>query len=155
MDFEKQLQQAIERGQHRQDAARSAQKMAEMTRDELRLKHTDFRLKLSEHIEAVLKKLADHFPGFQYETVYGEKGWGGAISRDDLRRGGSFFSRLEIVVRPLGEFPIVALSGKGTIRNRELFNWSYHEEIPQASMDTLQKAIDGWILGYAEQFAAH
>lgn len=154
MEFEKKLLQAIERGQHRNEAAQSARKTAELSRDELRTRHTDFRLALSEHIEQVLKKLAEHFPGFQYETVFGEKGWGGALTRDDLRRGGAAFSRLEIAVRPLGEFPVVALSGKGTIRNRELFNWSHHEEIVTANAVSLQAVIDGWILNYAEQFAA-
>ncbi len=155
MDFDQKLQQAIERGQVRNEASKSARKTDEMTRDELKRRHTDFRLHISEYIEAILKKTAEHFPGFRYETVYGEKGWGGAIYRDDLMRGGAMFSRLEIVVRPLGEYQIVALAGKGTIRNKELFNWSHHEEIVTATVESLNSMIDNWVLNYAEQFVAN
>lgn len=154
MDFDRKLQEAIQRGQTRNDAMAKARKTDQLSKDELKHRHTDFRLRVSEHIESALRKTAEHFPGFRYETVYGEKGWGGALYRDDLMRGGAMFSRLEIVVRPLGEFPVVVLGGKGTIRNRELFAWSHHEEIEEATSDSLNTVVDGWILNYAEQFAA-
>lgn len=154
VDFDKRLQQAIDRGQVRSGAAARADASSRMSQAELKRRHNDFRLALSEHIETVLRKTADHFPGFRYETLYGERGWGGAILRDDLMRGGPMFSRLEITVRPLGEFPVVSLTGKGTIRNRELFSWQHHEEIADASVEALAARIDEWVLNYAEQFAA-
>ncbi len=154
VDFDRKLQEAIARGQTRNDAMAKAQKSEQLSKDELKRRHTDFRLRVSEHIESALKKTAEHFPGFQYETVFGEKGWGGALYRDDLMRGGAMFSRVEFVVRPLGEYPIVVLTGKGTIRNRELFAWTHHEEIEEATTESLYAVIDGWILNYAEQFAA-
>lgn len=154
VDFEQKLQAAIQRGQVRGDAALQASQQARLSQEELRRRHTSLRLSLSEHIEKVLRQTAEHFPGFDYETIYGERGWGGAIRRDDLMRGGAMFSRLEITVRPLGEFPVVSLVGKGTVRNRELFPWLHHDQVEDAQLETLTAVIDGWVLSYAEQFAA-
>ena len=111
------------------------------------------------YYEKSLKKLIDHFPGFEYETIYGDRGWGGAISRDDITRSamgksGSFFSRLELTVRPLNEFHVVNITGKGTIQNKEMFNWNYFKDIPETDSEEFKKKIDAWILQYAEQFAA-
>jgi hypothetical protein len=154
VDFEKKLQAAIQRGQVRGDAAEQASQQARLSQEELRRRHNSLRLALSDHVEQVLKQTAEHFPGFTYETLYGDRGWGGAIRRDDLMRGGAMFSRLEITVRPLGEFPVVSLAGKGTVRNRELFPWQHHAELEDARPDALMAVIDSWVLGYAEQFAA-
>lgn len=159
MDFESKLEQAIERGQTRGSAQSDAQKRAEATKEEIRNKHNEFRLNLSEHIEVCLKKLSAHFPGFEYETIYGEKGWGGAIKRNDLTRGpngraGSFFSRVEITVRPQNEFNVVNIAGKGTIQDKEIFSWNHFEEIFEAKQDAFEGVIDKWVLQYAEQFAA-
>lgn len=154
MDFDKQLQSAIERGKNRGDAEAEAKREKKLSKEELRNRHTEFRLKLSEHIEHGLKKLCEHFPGFDYETIYGEKGWGGGLSRDDLNRGGSYFSRVEVMVRPLNEFNVVNISGKGTIHNKEVFAWNHFEEIPTSELDDFVAKIDSWILMYAEKFAA-
>ena len=110
MDFDEQLKQAIARGQGRGQTARASDANRQLSQDELRRRHTDFRLTLSDHIERALEALTHHFPGFKYETIYGERGWGGAISRDDLMRGGSFFSRLEVVVRPPNNFNVVNIA---------------------------------------------
>lgn len=153
-DFEEQIKQAIDRGRTRQDAQIAAEQAKKLSQEEIRSRHAQFRLQLSEHIELGLKKLANHFPGFRYETIYGERGWGGALSRDDLVRGGAKYSRIEIVIRPINEYQVVNLTGKGTVRNRELFAWNHFEEIGQADEGRLNALVDGWMLQYAEQFAA-
>lgn len=159
MDFEKELEAAIQRGQGR-SAQEEAQRQAEqLTQDQIKRRHNDHRIHLSEHAEKGLKRLADHFPGFQYESVFGDKGWGGAIYRDDLGpgasgRSASFFSRLELVVRPLTSYAVVDLFAKGTIRNKELFSRNYFREIQDVDEAHFIDLIDRWILEYAEQFAA-
>jgi hypothetical protein len=159
MDFERELEAAIERGQQRNEQRQHSEKLAEMTAEQIRIRHTEFRLSLSEHIELCLKKLENHFPGFEYETIYGSRGWGGAVSRNDLDRGptgraGSFFSRLEITVRPQSEFNVVNIAGKGTIRDKEICHWNHFEAIADAKNEVFEEMIDKWILEFAEQFAA-
>ena len=154
MDFEEKLKQAISRGKDRAEVDRVSDASRQMSHEELRRRHTECRLDLSEYIEQVLRKLANHFPGFAYETVYGERGWGGGLSRDDLMRGGSFFSRIEIVVRPYNNFNVVNISGKGTVKNREIANWNHFQEVASVDLDEFRQKIDSWILLYAEQFAA-
>lgn len=159
MDFEEKLRKAINRGEERSFHRREDQEQKKLSREDLKNRHNEFRLNLSDYIEKSLKKLIDHFPGFEYETIYGDRGWGGAISRDDITRSamgksGSFFSRLELTVRPLNEFHVVNITGKGTIQNKEMFNWNYFKDIPETDSEEFKKKIDAWILQYAEQFAA-
>lgn len=157
--FEKRLSKAVERGQQRgADLAREERQKA-LTEEELRKLHTAYRLQLSEHIEQCLKQLPNHFPGFQYETMYGDRGWGGACSRDDVgsgidRRRANFFSRLEMTIRPYSDLNVVELSAKGTIRNREVINRTHFELIGEVDTDTFVNLIDVWILEYAELYAA-
>jgi hypothetical protein len=158
MEFEDKLQRAIQRGQDRTSARANAQKRVESSKEDIRNRHNEFRLNLSDHIEACLKKLAQHFPGFDYETIYGAKGWGGAVSRNDIDRGpdgraGSFFSRIELTVRPQNEFNVVNIAGKGTIRDKEIFTWNHFEDILEAGQGEFQAKIDKWVLEFAEQFA--
>ena len=159
MDFESKLREAIERGQNRNAARASAEKKEAMTKEDIRNRHNQFRLNLSDHIESSFKKLAAHFPGFEYEMIYGSKGWGGALSRNDIDRGpdgraGSFFSRIEITVRPQSEFNVVNIMGKGTIRDKEIFNWNHFEDILESDEEAFIELIDKWILQFAETFAA-
>lgn len=159
MDFDDKLQQAIQRGQDRTVARSTAKKQVAATKEEIRNRHNEFRLNLSEHIETCLKKLAQHFPGFEYEVLYGEKGWGGALSRNDIDRGpdgkaGSFFSRIELTVRPQNEFNVANITGKGTIRDKEMFTWNHFENILEAKQESMEQMIDKWVLQFAEQFAA-
>ena len=159
MDFEDELQQAIERGQKLGNARTVAKKQAAMSKEDIRNRHNEFRLNLSDHIEGCLKRLAQHFPGFDYETLYGSKGWGGALTRNDIDRGpdgrtGSFFSRIEITVRPQSEFNVVNIAGKATIRDKEVFVWNHFEEIEEVQQETMEQMIDKWVLQFAEQFAA-
>jgi hypothetical protein len=158
MSFDDQLKQAIERGKKRGDEhAREARAKA-LTEEELRRMHTQFRLHLSEHIEACLKRLPAHFPGFQFETVFGDRGWGAACKRDDLRltRGtrASDYSRLEVTVRPHSPLNILEITGKGTVRNKEVFNRTYYELIADVDLEKFQQLVDAWVLEYAERYAA-
>src|SRR5688572_33480954 len=126
MSFDDRLKQAIVRGQHRSEVlARQAAAKA-LTEEEYRRLHSSVRLSISEHIEACLKRLPNFFPGFQYETMYGDRGWGGACFREDLRlsRGQrtNEYSRLEVTVRPYSTFHVLDLAAKGTIRNKEACN---------------------------------
>jgi hypothetical protein len=156
MDFEERLKEAIERGQRRGAAHASAEKMQKMSENELRSRHNQVRLRVSDHIERSMRKLADHFPGFQTEILYGEKGWGAAMTRDDvIGSGRSVFSRLEMFIRPISSLGIVDVIAKGTIRNRELFSRNYYDEIESTDADKLEQLVDTWLLEYAELYASH
>ncbi len=158
--FEQRLSKAVERG-HRRNAERlQAERAKAMSEEELRQLHTRYRLQFSERIEQCMRQLPNHFPGFQYETMYGERGWGGACSRDDLggRREGrrtNFFSRLEMTIRPYSPSHVVELVAKGTIRNKEVFDRRHFEMIHEVDAETFLNLIDVWVLEYAEQYAAH
>ena len=159
MNFDERLQNAIQRGQQRGEVqARVAQERA-LSEDELKQLHSRYRLQLSEHIEQCLRRLPGHFPGFQFETIFGERGWGAACSRDDLRlqRGqrDSDYSRLEMTVRPYSSYHVLDLVGKATIRNKEVFNRKYYERLQEADPAKFIEIIDAWVLEFAEMYAAH
>ena len=159
MNFDERLQKAIQRGQQRGEVqARAAQETA-LSEDELKQLHSRYRLQLSEHIEQCLRRLPGHFPGFQFETIFGERGWGAACSRDDLRlqRGqrDSDYSRLEMTVRPYSSYHVLDLVGKATIRNKEVFNRKYYERLQEAAPAKFIEIIDAWVLEFAEMYAAH
>ena len=84
-DFESRLESAISRGKKRANWKASEERQKELSEEELRRLHTSYRLSLSERIEGAIQRVADHFPGFQQESLYGEVGWGSACFRDDLR----------------------------------------------------------------------
>lgn len=158
MDFNERLQKAIKRGQRRsEDKARQA-KEKQLSEDELKRLHTQYRLQLSEHIEACLKTLPAHFPGFDYQTVFGERGWGASCSRDDIRMAGgrrnNDYSRLEMTIRPYSEYHVVDLATKGTIRNKEVFSRNHFEKIEDVDAAKFIELIDLWVLEYAELYAA-
>jgi len=158
MSFDDRLRQAIERGHKRgEDAARDAAVKA-MTEEEYRRLHSQVRLALSDHIESCVKRLPNFFPGFQYETMYGDRGWGGACFRDDLviSRGvrATNYSRLEVTVRPYSSLHVLDLAAKGTIQNKEAFNRNYFEELATADEQKFRDLIDAWVLEYAEMYSA-
>ncbi|MGB9688750.1 hypothetical protein [Thermogutta sp.] len=157
-DFEKRLQQAIERGRRRRDMQAEAEARRAMTEQELRSRHSELRLQLTDYIEQCLRKLQEHFPGFQFETVIAERGWGAALSRDDIDRHTQppqrRYSRIELVVRPLSEYFVLDLAGKATVRDKELFNRSFYQPLNEADLETFQEIIDKWILEFAEAYAA-
>lgn len=167
MDFEKRLQQAIQRGQSESTAKDQAQAERKLGEAELRKIHADLRLQFSEHIEECLRQLSDHFPGFEFSSVVGEEGWGAVINRDDLGLGSNkaqpqsknyythYYSKLQLVIRPFSSASIVELVGKGTIRNKEIFSRTQYQRLPDVDTSVMLQTIDQWVLEYAEKFAAH
>jgi hypothetical protein len=130
-----------------------------LNEQEIRRLHSQYRLELSDRIEESLKQVADHFPGFQFETVVNDRGWGAAVSRDDIdlkpgRAVRSFFSRLEIVIRPVSSAQVLELAAKATIRNKELFNRTHFQRLTEVDLTSFHETMDLWILEYAESYAA-
>jgi hypothetical protein len=159
-DFEQRLKRAIERGTARGALKAHQLRQTALSEEELKSLHGRYRLQLSEHIEQCLKQFVDHVPGFRYETVFGQRGWGAAASRDDLqaRRGGrreNVFSRLEITVRPCSPLFVLELAGKGTVRNKEVFNRSYFDRLQEADPARFLELVDAWVVEYAERFTAN
>ena len=164
MDFNKRLQQAIERGQKVSDSNDQARVSRALNEDELRKLYGNLRIQLSEHIEQCLRQLADHFPGFECRSVVGEEGWGAEIYRDDLGLGGvksqpktyysRFYSKLLLVIKPFSSAHIVELAGKGSIRNKEIFSRNQYQKLPDVDVPVMIQTIDQWVLEYAEKYAA-
>lgn len=159
MQFHERLSKAIERGEHISDRRSQAETEKRLNEKELKRLHSEYRLKLSERIEGCMQELLNHFPGFQYETIVGEKGWGGAVSRDDIgfddkRNRRNYYSRFELVIRPISKFFVLDLAGKGTIRNKEIFSRSHFHRVHEVDPHTFEEMIDSWTLEYAERFAA-
>ncbi|MBW3597659.1 MAG: hypothetical protein KY475_10325 [Planctomycetes bacterium] len=158
MDFEHRLQKAIERGHKRKQHEAHEARRRELTEQEIKSLHTQYRLILSEHIESLIKKLSNHFPGFQYETLYGDKGWGAACKRDDLELSAgkrtNQFSRLEMTIRPYSSVGVLELTAKGTVRNKEIYNRVHFEPVADADPQDFIELIDLWVLEYAELYAA-
>ncbi len=159
MSFEDRLQKAIERGKRKSEARKSEAEAKSLTDEELKRLHSTYRLRLSEQIEQRIRQLPGFFPGFRPETLFGERGWGAACSRDDLRRvegrrRENDYSRLEMTVRPYSSAPVLDLAAKGTIRNKEVFNRNYFEKLEEVDLDKFIELINVWILEYAELYAA-
>ena len=116
-------------------------------------------MELSEYIEGCLGHLPTHFPGFEAETIFGDRGWGAAVSRDDLSLPGggqrkNLYSRLEMTVRPASRYGILDMHAKGTIQNKELFRRQYFQEIAAVDLQAFKELVDQWALEFAEQYAA-
>jgi hypothetical protein len=158
MSFDDRIRQAIERGQKRSETAAREAAAKALTEEEYRRLHSQSRLRLSDYIESCIKRLPNFFPGFQYETMFGDRGWGGACFRDDLRlsRGArtTDYSRLEVTIRPYSSLHVLDLAAKGTIRNKEAFNRNFFEELEAADEQKFRELIDAWVLEYAEMYAA-
>lgn len=160
MSFEDRLQKAIQRGQRRSHAQEQEEAARAMSKEELKRLHSSYRLQLSEQIEKCIKQLPNYFPGFRFETIFGDRGWGAACSRDDLRVSGqrrreNTYSRLEITVRPYSpNLDVIELVGKGTIRNKEVFNRNFFDRIEEADPEKFAELVNVWVLEYAELFAA-
>lgn len=154
MEFEKRLEKAIVRGEHTRDAKVREKAEQEMSEEDLKSLHSQCRLELSEHLEDCLRKLVDHFPGFRYQTVVSEAGWGAKINRDDFigepgSRSENRYSRYEMVIRPFSSTHIVALAAKGAILNKEIINRSHYQFLSQVDVDSFKELIDLWVLEYA------
>lgn len=157
-DFDQRLQAAIQRGQRRQLRHAEAAHSAQLSEEECKRLHSAYRLKLSEQIEVAIDRIAQHFPGFRTEVLYGEVGWGAAAYRDDLvleaGKRSSRYSRLEMTIRPYGTHGVLDLRGKGTVANKELFHRNYF--VPMAEVDEadFSRLIDTWAIEYAEAYSA-
>ncbi|REJ70640.1 MAG: hypothetical protein DWQ31_00380 [Planctomycetota bacterium] len=158
MDFQQRLERAVQRGERTRRAREHEEEQKALSEEECRRLHGDYRLKLTEHIEKCVANLGDQFPGFEFETVMSDRGWGAACNRDDVGAAGgrrdSFFSRLEMVVRPLGKYPVIELAAKGTIRNKEVYNRQQYQPLDEVDLDSFVELIELWVLEYAELFAA-
>jgi hypothetical protein len=159
MDFDKRLERAISRGDKLRENRQRVRSDQDLSDEQLHSEHSRCRLELSEHIETCLRKLADYFPGFRFETVVSEEGWGARVSRGDInlvpgRPAGTQYSRLEIVVRPFSSAHIVELVSKATIRNKELFHRNNYQFVAQVDLQSLRGMVDLWVLEYAEAYAA-
>ena len=160
MNFQDRLQQAIQQGQKRAQAKDQAAKAKALSAEELKRLHNEHRLALSDHIEKCVAAMANQFPGFEVETLYGETGWGAAAKRDDAgaRRGSgrsNFYSRLEVTVRPVSSAFIVEINAKGTIRNKEVFARKHFQKVADVDVEQFNELIDAWVLEYADLFAAN
>jgi hypothetical protein len=157
-EFQSRLESAIKRGKKRAEHKASQQLAKQMSEEELRRLHTSYRLSLSDRIESTVNNVADHFPGFRIESLFGEVGWGAACYRDDLRieagRRHNQYSRLEMVIRPFSESQVLDLKGKATVMNRELFNRSHYVPVAEVDVEEFQQLIDAWAIEYAEVYAA-
>ena len=158
MDFEKRLEKAIVRGQQNRDIQAREKAEQAMSEEELKSLHSRYRIDLSDHIENCLKKLADHFPGFRFQTLVSDDGWGAKISRDDFnRQAGSgsknLYSRFEMLIRPFSSTHIVELVAKGTIQNKEILSRTHYQFLNQADVESFTELIDLWVLEYAEKFS--
>ena len=158
-DFDKRLDKAIQRGrQIKTDRARRHDEEA-LSAEELKRLHSQYRLDLSDHIEQCLKRLPNHFPGFQFESMVGERGWGAAVSRDDMGTGrdgkrDNFYSRLEMVVRPFASYGVLELTAKGTVRNKEIYNRKQFQKLAEVDLENFYELVDLWVLEFAELYAA-
>ncbi|MCH7988441.1 MAG: hypothetical protein IID46_04730 [Planctomycetes bacterium] len=158
MDFEQRLEKAIVRGQQNRDIHAREKAEQAMSEDELKSLHSRCRLDLSDHIENCLKKLSDHFPGFRFQTLVSDDGWGAKISRDDFNsRAGSgsknLYSRFEMLIRPFTSTHIVEMVAKGTIQNKEIISRSHYQFLNQVDVDSFTELIDLWVLEYAEKYS--
>jgi hypothetical protein len=156
-EFEDRLKKAVARGASRAESLQSAEERKRQEAEELKRLHTKYRLELSDHIEQVIRRLIDMFPGFRHQSVFGDAGWGSACVRDDLviEKGNrsNKYSRFEIVVRPVNDFNVLDLQAKGTIADRELMSRSLYQPIAQVDMARFQQAVDDWAVAYAELYA--
>jgi len=158
MEFKNRLKRAIERGRQRSDDLSRAEARKALSDEELRRLHSQYRLELSEQIEVCMRQLAEQFPGFDFENLVSDKGWGAAVSRDDVefagRRRDNAFSQLQMLIRPISSSHVVELAAKGTIRNKEIFNRTHFQRLEEADPTTFAEMIDLWVLEYAEQYSA-
>lgn len=158
MDFRERLQRATQRGQQARDAKVREAAAKALSEAECQRLHREYRLELLDHIERCLKQLAENFPGFAYEDIASDRGWGGAVRRDDLAiaagRRENLFSRLELVVSPHNQYHVLDITAKGAVRNKENFSRNHYHLLKDADLDAFRNLIEQWTLDYAEQYAA-
>ncbi|MCA9079086.1 MAG: hypothetical protein KDA58_00945 [Planctomycetaceae bacterium] len=159
MDFDARLKKAIERGEKARDQRSLEAQARELSEEERRNLHAGFRIELSDYIEQCLRKVVDHFPGFDFQTVVGEEGWGARIRRDDLQlsagRSNSLYSRMEMLITPFSTAgSILELTVKGTVRNREVISRKHFYKLTDVDLDLFRELIDQRALEFAELYSA-
>ena len=159
MDFHDRLQRAVQRGEQRRSESARNQALEQLSEEESKALHAQARAELSDHIESNLKHLAETFPGFEFQTVLSNDGYGAKVRRDDLRsRGGRpmthEYSHLELLVRSYSSARILEVVCRGAIANKEVLSRSAFQFLNQLDLDSLQQQVDQWVLEYAERFAA-
>jgi hypothetical protein len=158
MDFRERLQRASERGKQAKAAQLNEAAAKALSEEECRRLHSQYRLTLTEYIEHCLRELADNFPGFHYETIVDETGWGGAVSRDDVALGagrrGNLFSRLRVVVSPFNKYHVLELAAKGTVRNKEVLSRNHYQRLSDVDLQSFSELVELWVLDYAELYSA-
>ena len=158
MSFRERLQRATERGKQVREAQLNEAAAKALSEEECRRRHSQYRLELTDHIESVLKELADNFPGFRLETIMDESGWGAAASRDDIRisngRRANVFSRLQLVVSPYNTYRVLDIAAKGTVRNKELLSRNHYQRLADVDLQSFHELIEQWVLDYAELYSA-
>jgi hypothetical protein len=159
MDFEKRLEQAVSRGQRTSASRQNADAERALSEEEQKRLHSQYRLELSDHIEQSVQQLPRHLPGFRFETLVGAGGWGAKVSRDDWNpRSGetrsNLYSRLEVAVRPLGAYPVIEITAKGTVRNKEVIQRQQYQRLAEIDLDVLKQGIDNWVLEFAELYSS-
>ena len=157
-EFRERLESAFKRGKQAAERKAEVERQAEQTEERLRERHSQYRLQLCEEIERTMTKLADLMPGFRWESVYDDDGWGAACFRENLHfedgRRTTRFSRFQIVVRPCTELLVLDIKGKATINNRETFNRSHFAKLADLDLADFRRCIESWSLQYAEAVAA-
>ncbi|MGV3485091.1 MAG: hypothetical protein ACO1RT_11800 [Planctomycetaceae bacterium] len=157
-DFQRRLQSAIQRGERRGERQVQSARQSQLSEEECKRLHTKYRLSLSDRIEHAIDGVAQHFPGFRKETLYGEVGWGAACWRDNLQvesgKRSNLYSRLEMTIRPPSSYNVLELKGKGTIANKEVFNRTHFVPLQEVDEDDFVRLIDTWAIDYAEIYAA-
>jgi hypothetical protein len=158
MDFRERLQRASERGKQARAAQQHEAAAKALSEAECRRLHSQYRLELTEFIEQCLHELADNFPGFRYETIVDETGWGAGVGRDDVSIGsgrrGNLFSRLRVVVSPFGKYHVLELSAKGTVRNKEVLSRNHYQQLADVDVQSFRELIELWVLDFAELYSA-
>ena len=158
MEFQERLKRAIARGEKTRDEQTRLDTDAQLSLDELKTMHSGFRLEISDHIEQCLKQLTEMMPGFEYQSVVGEDGWGAKLTRDDLllkpgQAAKTQYSRLEMLISPFTPTAIVELVTKGTVRNREVLNRKNYQKVDDFDVDSFREMVDHRVLEFAEQYS--
>lgn len=158
MDFSERLKKAVDRGAQSKAQAEQQAASKALTEEEIKSEHSRIRLELSEYIESHLKQVIDHFPGFEFQSLYGDDGWGGRISRDDTliqpgKSRGRYYSRLELAIRPYSTGQIVELTSKATVGNKELFVRQHFRRLMEYEEQPFKEMIDLWVVEFAEAYS--
>ena len=158
MSFRERLQRASERGKQVRAAQLNEAAAKALSEEECRRRHSQYRLALTEHVENCLQEMADNFPGFRFETIVDESGWGAAVSRDDIQiangRRGNAFSRLQLVIGPYNTYHVLDIAAKGTVRNKEVLSRNHYQRLADVDLQSFHELIEQWVLDYAELYSA-